>query len=201
MNCSSPVEAQQVARMRNTSDTERLAEAVANLATTITEIIEVKIRESAQAPEAGEPPRGGINMLTPAEGWVDKKGAAEHLKISRRTLYDWMKKGGIIWRLNSDGSSVCIVTSPANAEPFWLLRRLSRRSLYANQARRQLLQPRAAAGSGIHIARTPLTRTPCPLKAEQEGGSDQPALGYRFRQHRRANGQPEQPRVRAEQVG
>ena len=39
------------------------------------------------------------------------------------------------------------------------------------------------------------------VKAAQEGYSDQPALGYGLRQDRRAHGQPEQPRVRAEQVG
>jgi hypothetical protein len=39
------------------------------------------------------------------------------------------------------------------------------------------------------------------VKAEQEGHSDQPALGYSLRQDSRAYSQPEQPRVRAEKVG
>ena len=39
------------------------------------------------------------------------------------------------------------------------------------------------------------------VKTEQEGYSDEPALRYGPRQDRRANGQPEQSRVRVEQVG
>src|SRR5437870_4631944 len=41
--------------MNNKSDTNRLAEAVANIGTTITEIIELKIRELAEAAKPGEP--------------------------------------------------------------------------------------------------------------------------------------------------
>lgn len=43
MNCGRTVDAQQVVCMNDTSDTKRLAEAVAHIATTITEIIELKI--------------------------------------------------------------------------------------------------------------------------------------------------------------
>ena len=78
--------------MSNTSDTNRLAEAVANIATTITEIIELKIRELTEATKACKPVHGGINMLTAAEGWTDRRETAAHLKISLRTLYNWMEK-------------------------------------------------------------------------------------------------------------
>ena len=82
--------------MRNTSDIQRLAEAVANIATTITEIIESRIRETAAGAKAAEAAHGGINMLTPAEGWVGKKQAAEHFNVSPRTFfYSWMKIGVI----------------------------------------------------------------------------------------------------------
>jgi hypothetical protein len=72
--------------MRNTSDIQRLAETVANIATRITEIIELRIREAATGAKAAEAVHGGINMLTQAEGWVGKKEAAEHLKISVRSV-------------------------------------------------------------------------------------------------------------------
>ena len=78
--------------MSNTSDTKRLAEAVANIATTITEIIELKIRELTEATKAAEPVHGGINMLSRADGWVGKKEAAEHLKIGQSTLSNWIRK-------------------------------------------------------------------------------------------------------------
>ena len=93
MNCSRTVEAQQLVSMNDKSDTKRLAEAVANIATTITEIIELKIKELAEAAKAEEPLCGGMSRLTSAEGWVGKKAAAEHLKISVRSVDNWMKKG------------------------------------------------------------------------------------------------------------
>src|SRR6266481_4298889 len=81
--------------MNNKSDSRRLAEAVANVVTTITEIIELRIRELAQATKAKEPVHGGINRVLDAEGWVSKRAASEHLKISFRSLDNWIKKGTI----------------------------------------------------------------------------------------------------------
>jgi excisionase family DNA binding protein len=75
------------------SDDKRLAEAVENLAATITEIIEWKIRTRAEAAKPIEPKTSGIDRLTPSQGWVGKKEAAAHLKISLRSLGNWMKKG------------------------------------------------------------------------------------------------------------
>lgn len=57
--------------MNDKSDTRRLAEAVATITTTITEIIEFKIRELGEAPKASAQVRGG--SLTPAEGWVGRR--------------------------------------------------------------------------------------------------------------------------------
>jgi excisionase family DNA binding protein len=81
--------------MNNKSDTKRLVEAVANLAAAITEIIELKIRELAEAPKAGGPLCGTMNRLTATEGWASKQETAEHLKISLGTLSNWMRKGAI----------------------------------------------------------------------------------------------------------
>jgi excisionase family DNA binding protein len=79
--------------MNEKPDAKRLAEALANVATTIIEIIDRKVRQLAESAKASEPLREGVTMLTPAEGWVDKKAAAEHLQISLSTLRNWMRKG------------------------------------------------------------------------------------------------------------
>lgn len=68
---------------------------MANIATTITEIIELKIKELGEAAKVGASVYGGIDGFTAAEGWVGKKDTAAHLKISLRTLNEWMKKGFI----------------------------------------------------------------------------------------------------------
>ena len=65
MICRRAVEPEQVERMSNTSDTKRLAEAVANIATTITEIIESKIRELSAVAKAAGTVHGGINSDFP----------------------------------------------------------------------------------------------------------------------------------------
>jgi len=68
---------------------------VANIATTIMEIIDLKIREATVVAKAAGPVHGGINILTPTEGWVGKKAAAEHFNVSQRTFYSWMNNGVI----------------------------------------------------------------------------------------------------------
>ena len=81
--------------MNDKSDAKRLAEAVANLAATITEIIDSKVRQLADSAKAGEPVPGGIDKLSPAEGWASVQVVVGHLGISRRTLNTWMAKGFI----------------------------------------------------------------------------------------------------------
>ena len=66
---------------------------MANLALTITEIIDLKVRQLAESAKAGEQVPGGTNQLSPAEGWVGVRDIAEHLGISRRTLYNRMQEG------------------------------------------------------------------------------------------------------------
>jgi len=53
-----------LAAMRNNSNDKRLAEAVEDLATTITEIIESKIRVILEAAKAAEPVHDGISRLS-----------------------------------------------------------------------------------------------------------------------------------------
>jgi len=64
---------------------------VESLASAIVEIIESRLSLLAEERKLPQP----AHRITEAEGWVDQKAVAEHLKISRRTLYDWMQKGVI----------------------------------------------------------------------------------------------------------
>jgi hypothetical protein len=73
--------------MNNNSETKRLTEAVANLAKTITDIIELKIKELAPAANAGEAVQDGMHALTTAEGWVGKKHVAEQRCRVRWNLF------------------------------------------------------------------------------------------------------------------
>jgi excisionase family DNA binding protein len=90
MICGRAEEAQQLRCMNQKSDTKRLSETVTNLATTIIEIIDLKLREQAEAAKIGQPGSSGIDRLIPAEGWASMEETMKHLKISRRTLYSWM---------------------------------------------------------------------------------------------------------------
>jgi phage antirepressor YoqD-like protein len=81
--------------MNDTSDTKRLADAVSNVATTIAEIIELKLRELTETAKPAQPACSPLDRLPPAEGWVGKTEMAEHFKISKRTLYGWMQKRSI----------------------------------------------------------------------------------------------------------
>jgi excisionase family DNA binding protein len=80
--------------MKRNADAKKLGLAVESLAATIVEIIESRLREFAERERFPQPEHPAINR-TEWEGWVDQKAAAEHLKISRRTLYSWMQKGAI----------------------------------------------------------------------------------------------------------
>jgi excisionase family DNA binding protein len=79
--------------MNGTSESKRLAEAVANLASTITELIDLKLRQSAGSAKPGDPPPDATSVFSRAEGWVGKKETAEHLGFSQRTVDNWMKNG------------------------------------------------------------------------------------------------------------
>jgi excisionase family DNA binding protein len=81
--------------MNKSVDAKKLEQAVENLASTIMQVIVSKLRQLAEEEKLIRPEHQARDRTPESEGWVDQKGAAEHLKISRRTLYDWMHKGGI----------------------------------------------------------------------------------------------------------
>jgi excisionase family DNA binding protein len=81
--------------MNNSADAKKLGQAVESLASTIIEIIESRLSQFAEEGKLLQPQHLAAQSTTESEGWVGQKEAAAHLKISRRTLYDWMQKGVI----------------------------------------------------------------------------------------------------------
>jgi len=81
--------------MKHTIDAKKLGQAVESLASTIIEIIESRLRQFAKDGKRHQPDQPTFLGAVGSDGWVDQKAAAEHLKISRRTLYLWMQKGDI----------------------------------------------------------------------------------------------------------
>jgi excisionase family DNA binding protein len=80
--------------MNNPSETKRLADAVAAIAATITEIINAKVKESSEGRAAAEVvSRQQTEFSVAIERWVNKKDVAQHFKISVRTVENWMKRG------------------------------------------------------------------------------------------------------------
>src|SRR5215471_106383 len=80
--------------MNNSVDAKKLGQAVENLASTIIEIIESRPKQFAEEGKLLKPDYLATQR-TESEGWVDQMVAAQHLKISRRTLYLWMQRGDI----------------------------------------------------------------------------------------------------------
>src|SRR5262245_13418299 len=81
--------------MNNSVDVKSLGRAVESLASTIIELLESRLRQFAEEGKLHRPDHQGTQPTSESESWVDQKGTAEHLQISRRTLYDWMQKGVI----------------------------------------------------------------------------------------------------------
>jgi excisionase family DNA binding protein len=80
--------------MNNSSETQRLAAAVASIASTIAKLIDAKLRSAIDARVAGNAPRS--QMEEPAieiESWKSKKQMAAHFNVSTRTIDEWMRKG------------------------------------------------------------------------------------------------------------
>jgi excisionase family DNA binding protein len=80
--------------MNNPSETKRLADAVANIAATIAEIIDARLK-AAMETRTGIPSSLSPDATShkPIEGWVTKKDVAKHLNISVRSVNNWMSKG------------------------------------------------------------------------------------------------------------
>jgi len=66
-----------------------LAEAVAALAATITEIVNERVREQSAAATAAVP----AQVEPAAEPFITMAELLERVRVSRRTMYDWMQKG------------------------------------------------------------------------------------------------------------
>ena len=83
---------------KNPSETKRLADAVASIAATIVEIINEKLKAATTAQPGSVPLMATTTATTTAkvpEGWIRKKELAQHLKVSLRTIDNWIGKGMI----------------------------------------------------------------------------------------------------------
>jgi excisionase family DNA binding protein len=80
--------------MKKNADDRKLRQAVESLAATIVEIIESRLRHLAEREKLLQPEHLA-KTRSEWEGWVDQKTVVEHLKVSRRTLFNWMQKGEI----------------------------------------------------------------------------------------------------------
>jgi len=79
--------------MNNVSETKRLADAVAGIAATIAEIINAKVKVASEAQSVTDVvPRQQTAPSVAIERWVNKKDVAEHFKVSKRTVDNWMKR-------------------------------------------------------------------------------------------------------------
>jgi len=72
--------------MKQISETERLANAVAGVAATITEIIDARMQQLGMAIESK------IAMRT-IEPLLNRKQAAEHFQVTIRTIENWSRAG------------------------------------------------------------------------------------------------------------
>jgi hypothetical protein len=76
------------------SDTKRLADAVANVAATITEIIDAKLKLAMETrTNLPSPPMPNAVSPKTMEGWGKRTDVAKHMNISLRSLNNWMAKG------------------------------------------------------------------------------------------------------------
>lgn len=78
----------------NTSQTEtkRLADAVANIATTIAEIIETQAKQTFTKQLEDAVQREEIGPASIQESWVTKKVVAKYFGVTPRTIDNWMKR-------------------------------------------------------------------------------------------------------------
>jgi excisionase family DNA binding protein len=78
--------------MRKSNEVKRLAEALAGLATVITEIIDARVQSASI--KAALPQTVHLTAASkPSDPWMTQKQVAAQLQISRKTLYNWTAKG------------------------------------------------------------------------------------------------------------
>ena len=82
-------------KMDTKSETKKLADATANLAGTIVEIIDTKLKATIEARPVQIPSLPETVPSKSPEGWVRKKDLAKHLNVSLRTVDNWIHKGEI----------------------------------------------------------------------------------------------------------
>jgi excisionase family DNA binding protein len=80
--------------MNNETEIQRLSDAVAAIASTISEIINTKLKMAIEMPNTTDAVTGRQSLVQGAtEGWVGLTEVMQHLKVCRRTVNTWMKKG------------------------------------------------------------------------------------------------------------
>jgi excisionase family DNA binding protein len=75
------------------NETKRLAAAVANIAATIAEIIDVRVKERWERELEGAMDRGEIGPASFEKSWVGKRIVAKHFAVTTRTIDNWVKRG------------------------------------------------------------------------------------------------------------
>jgi len=75
------------------NETKRLADAVANIAATIVEIIDFRVKQRWERELEEAMDRGQIGPASFEKSWVGKRIVAKHLGVTPRTIDSWMKRG------------------------------------------------------------------------------------------------------------
>ena len=112
--------------MDTKTETKKLADATANLAGTILEIIDARLKATlaSRAGQFATLPESA--PFKPQEGWVRKKELAKHLNVSLRTVDNWIRKGDIPYIRLGDRKNLFKLSEVDEA----LKRRFQRNSLW-----------------------------------------------------------------------
>ena len=81
--------------MDTKTETRKLADATANLAGTIIDIVDARLKATLEAGAGHYATLPELAPFKPQEGWVKKKDLAKHLNVSLRTVDNWIRKGDI----------------------------------------------------------------------------------------------------------
>jgi len=81
--------------MNNESEIKRLSDAVASITSTITEIIDTRLKLATEMSKDVDGWAGRSPVPSATEGWVGKMEVTRHFKISCRTVDNWMSNGSL----------------------------------------------------------------------------------------------------------
>ena len=84
-----------IGSMNNESEIKRLSDAVASITSTITEIIDTRLKLATEMSKDVDGWAGRSLVPRATEGWVGKMEVARHFKISCRTVDNWMSNGSL----------------------------------------------------------------------------------------------------------